>query len=203
VTFRLLAISPGPPDSRWLPKLVQLLPLGDRLAFLYRDTSSNARTYFQHAQQLAKLCQPAHIAFFVHRRLDMALSLNAHLHLPSGGLSPSQARPMLPPHHLISVSVHNDEEAKLAHGANFALISPVFPAGSKPGDLRPPLGPEGFLRLAHLLPCPAWAMGGINPSRLQQIPRLAGAAAVSAFWQSDDPLQTAKALLACWDKHST
>ena len=197
--MRLLAISPGTLDDSWLPKLQQLLPLGQHLAFLFRDSACTARSYFQRAQKLAKLCHLAHVAFFVHRRVDMALALGAHLHLPSYGLKPSQVRPWLPPGQRLSVSVHNDEEALTAQGADFALVSPVFSPGSKPGDLRHPLGPEGFLRLAHLLPCPAWALGGLSPSRLQQLPQLAGIAASSALWQAPNPLQVAKAMLAHWE----
>ncbi|MCL2011555.1 MAG: thiamine phosphate synthase [Cystobacterineae bacterium] len=197
--FKLLAISPGPLDNAWFPQLTQLLHLGDKLGFLYRDTSSNTRSYFEQAQQLAKLCHTSHVAFFVHRRLDIALALHAHLHLPSYGLSPRQARLMLPQNQLISVSVHNEEEASQAQGANFALLSPVFPPNSKPEDTRAPLGPHGFLQLAKQLPCPAWALGGITLERLLQLkplPQLAGIAAISALWQNHNPLQAAQALLA-------
>jgi len=196
VNFRLLALSPGPLDNSWLPQLLQLLPLGNQLALLHRDTQSCARDYFFQAQQLAKLCHPAHVAFFVHRRLDMALALGAHLHLPSYGLRPSLIRPLLPPQQRLSVSVHNETEAYQALGADLALVSPVFSPGSKPGDLRTPLGPEGFLRLASKLPCPAWALGGIHPSRLKQLPKLQGLAVTSALWQAQNPLQVAKTLLA-------
>ena len=198
---RLLAISPGPPDKSWLSKLTQLLPLGDKLAFLFRDTESNAHSYFQHARQLATLCHNAQVAFFVHRRLDMALALGAHLHLPSYGFRPSQVRPHLPPNQYLSVSVHNSEEASQAQGADFALVSPVFSPTSKALDLRPPLGPEGFLRLARLLPCPAWALGGLCPSRLPRLSKPAGAAVVSALWQAENPLLTAQAMLEYWGEN--
>jgi thiamine-phosphate pyrophosphorylase len=193
---KLLAISPGPPDSAWLPILMQLLPLGSQLAFLFRDTSCSTRSYFERAQQLSKLCRLANVPFFVHRRLDIALALNTHLHLPAYGLSPSQARLALPQRKLLSVSVHNEEEASLAKGASFALLSPVFSPGSKPADTRPPLGPQGFCSLAQSLPCPAWALGGISPSTLKLLPKLEGVAVVSALWQAENPLQTAKTLLA-------
>lgn len=198
--MKLLAISPGPLDDSWLPKLRQLLPLGSRLGLLLRDTSSNAHLYFQHAQHLAQLCQSAGVAFFVHRRLDMALALHAHLHLPGYGLRPSQVRPLLPANQRLSVSVHNEEEALLAQGADLALVSPVFSPHSKPGDLRPPLGPQGFWRLAQQLPCPAWALGGLSASTLPLLPKPAGVAVVSALWKADNPLLAAQTLLACLDE---
>jgi len=189
---KLLAISPGTPEHTWVPKLRQLLPLGNQLAFVFRDTSLSASSYFQKAQQLAALCRSAHVAFFVHRRLDMALALGAHLHLPSYGFRPSQVRPHLPADLLLSVSVHDEKEAHKALGADFALVCPVFSPGSKP---RTPLGPSGFFRLAQCLPCPAWALGGVAPSRLRQLPGLAGAAVSSALWLASHPLQVAQALL--------
>ncbi|MCL2625609.1 MAG: thiamine phosphate synthase [Cystobacterineae bacterium] len=209
--MQLLAISPGPLEDGWLRKLEQLLPLGERLGLLFRDTTSHARSYFEQAQQLAKLCRSAHVAFFVHRRLDMALALEAHLHLPGYGLSPPQIRPHLPPRQMISVAVHNEAEAQKARGANFALLSPVFSPGSKPEDTRSTLGPAGFGRLAQQLPCPAWALGGMDPETLQALqgqlksvsspppavpPPLAGVAVVSALWKAPKPLEVAQALLA-------
>ncbi|MCL2179405.1 MAG: thiamine phosphate synthase [Cystobacterineae bacterium] len=161
--LQLLAISPGPLDEAWLCKFEQLLPLGDKLGLLFRDTTSHARSYFEQAQQLAKRCRSAQVAFFIHRRLDMALALDAHLHLPSYGLAPSQVRPHLPPHLCISVSVHNDEEAKKAHKANFALVSPVFPPGSKTEKTRTPHTQPPPTHTPHIHPLHIHPPGGEQP----------------------------------------
>jgi thiamine-phosphate pyrophosphorylase len=76
----------------------------------------------------------------------------------------------------VSVAVHDvPGEPQRAAAADFALLSPVFPPRSKPGDLRPTLGPQGFARLAAQLPCPAFALGGIGPHNAASV----GAAGVA------------------------
>ena len=126
----------------------------------------------------------------------MALLVGAHLHLPAGGLTPSDVRPLLPPGRLVSLAVHDAAEARLAQGADLALVSPVYAPGSKPGDTRAQLGPEGFQRLTEVLPCPALALGGITPERAATLRSAAGFAVISAVLEAPKPTEAARALLA-------
>ena len=92
------------------------------------------------------------------------------------------------------MAVHDEQEAHRAVGADLALVSPVFPPGSKPEDTRPTLGPEGFRRLAAALPCPALALGGITPERASRLTGAAGFAVISAVLEAEDPGATTRAL---------
>jgi thiamine-phosphate pyrophosphorylase len=113
------------------------------------------------------------------------LALEAHLHLPAWALRPKEVRGALPEGRWISVAVHDEREARDAEGADFALVSPVFPTVSKPGVA--PLGPEGFARLARQLSCPAFALGGVTAERIGGLVEVGGVAVISAVLSADDP----------------
>jgi len=133
---------------------------------------------------------------FVNGRLDVALLVEADLHLPASAPLPAEVRPFLPPGRLCSAAVHLEEEARAAAGADLALVSPVFSPRSKPGDPRAPLGPEGFQALRSALPCPAFALGGVGPQNAGQVRGAAGAAVIGAVMGAADPAGAVRALLA-------
>jgi len=70
-----------------------------------------------------------------------------------------------------------------AEGSRYALLSPVFSPGSKPGDTRPTLGVDG---LAAMQPAglPVLALGGIDPARAAACVRAGahGVAGIGAFF---------------------
>lgn len=69
---------------------------------------------------------------------------------------------------IIGVSAHNVEEIALARelGADFAVLSPVLPTLSHPG--QPGMGWEAFARCLSDAGLPIYAMGGLNRSHLEQ-----------------------------------
>jgi len=94
---------------------------------------------------------------------------------------------------MFSASCHNAEELKQAEhcGADFALLSPVFPTNSHPG--APHLGSKHFRTLADASPLPVIALGGIVPGNRNE---LAGypVAVISAIMHADNPEQAARCL---------
>src|SRR5262249_14154211 len=180
-----------------LQRIQAALSLGPQVAIQHRHAEARVRVFLEEARALADLCGEFHNPLFINGRLDVAQLVNAHLHLPSRGLVPSDVRPHLPEDRWISISVHNPDEARAAQGADIALISPVFPAGSKVSDDRPPLGVEGFKRLAAAVECAPFALGGIGPQNAASLRGAAvGYAAVSAVLQSPDPRRAASEILA-------
>ncbi len=145
---------------------------------------------------LAKLCARHGNPLFINGRLDVALLVGAHLHLPVEAPTPADVRPRLPTGRWVSAAVHDEAQLRRAHGADLLLVSPVFPAGSKKGDSRPTLGPEGYARLRALAVCPAFALGGIRLERLAGLGAVAGVAVQSAVLDAADPGAAAAALLA-------
>jgi thiamine-phosphate pyrophosphorylase len=183
------------PRARLLAALERALEAGPEVAVQHRHPEASARTFLEEARVLAQLCHARGNPLFVNGRLDVALLVGAHLHLPAQGPTEEDVRPHLPAGRQISVAVHDDDEARHARGADLALVSPVYAPGSKPGDTRPPLGPAGFQALAASLSCPALALGGISPDRAALLPGAYGFAVISAVLEAKDPAAVAQALL--------
>jgi thiamine-phosphate pyrophosphorylase len=183
------------PRARLLEALERALDAGPGVAVQHRHPEAPTRAFLEEARLLAALCHTRGNPLFVNGRLDVALLVGAHLHLPARGLTVEDVRPYLPAGRWVSVAVHDADEARLAQGADLALVSPVYAPGSKPGDTRPPLGPEGFQALAAALPCPALALGGVTPERATQLTGAQGFAVISAVLEADDPATVARALL--------
>ncbi len=183
------------PGPRLLAALESALSLGPEVALQHRHPGAADRLLFEEGEQLAKLCGRFGNPLFVNGRLDVALLLGAHLHLPARAIKVGDVRPHLRPGTWISVAVHDADEALDASGADLALVSPVFAPGSKPTDPRPELGPEGFARLAEQTPCRSFALGGIAPGNAERVRGAFGFAAISSVLKDRDPKAAANALL--------
>lgn len=191
--FRLLVITDWA-EPLLLPRLeAALRGRRGQVAVQHRHPGQGGRRLLEEGRALQALCEAEGAPLFVNGRLDVALALGAHLHLPAHGLPLAAVRPHLPGGRLVSVAVHGPAEAQA--GADLALVSPVHPPGSKPGDTRPPLGPEGFRALAARLGCPAFALGGLGPGRLAGLEGAAGLAVMSAVTAAADPAAAVDALL--------
>ena len=183
------------PPERLLGAISRALEAGPGVAVQHRHPEASGRRFLEEARLLAGLCGARGAPLFINGRLDVALLLGAHLHLPAHGPTPGDVRPHLPQGQLVSVAVHDEAEARAALGADLALVSPVFSPGSKPGDTRATLGPEGFAALAAMLPCPALALGGITPERARELRGAAGFAVISSVLEAEDPAAAARAML--------
>lgn len=177
-----------------LERIDDALAAGPRIAVQHRGPQLTGRALYELGLKLLQVCRRHGAWLFINGRLDVALALNAHLHLPASGMPVSLARQHLPPASLLSVAVHDEREAATAAGADFALVSPVFSPHSKPHDTRQPLGKAGFTALARTLACPAFALGGIDSEHL--VAGAAGLACISGVLQASSPRAAAKALLA-------
>ncbi|MFZ5469167.1 MAG: thiamine phosphate synthase [Myxococcota bacterium] len=176
-----------------LARLEAVLEASPAVAVQHRHPGATARALFEEARVLQALTQRRGNALFINGRLDIALLVGAHLHLPADGPSPAEARAHLGERWL-SAAVHDEAEAQATKGADFALVSPVFSPGSKPGDTRSTLGVEGFLKLRARLECPAYALGGIDATNV--FGGADGAAAISGILSASDPAAAARAILA-------
>jgi len=183
-------------EDRLLGVLERIAALGPRVALQHRHPGAPTRTFLAHARTLAALCGRRGNPLFVNGRLDVALLVGAHLHLPVDAPTPAQVRAHLPPGRWVSASVHDAAELERARGADLVLVSPVFPPGSKPTDARPPLGPAGYAQLRSLARCPALALGGMTVERLAELGSVDGVAVQSAVLRAVDPVSVASALLA-------
>jgi thiamine-phosphate pyrophosphorylase len=183
-------------EERVLSALEKVLALGPRVAVQHRNPGASTRVFFEQARKLGALCRSAGAPLFVNGRLDVALAIGAHLHLPAHGPLAADVRPFLPAGTWLSAAVHDRREAEDARGADLALVSPVFGALSKPEDTRAPLGPGGFSELASRLDCPAYALGGMTPETVSSLRgRCAGVASVNGVLAAQNALEAARALM--------
>lgn len=135
----------------------------------------------------------------VHDDIEAAVAERADgVHLPGGG-DAGAARCILGPAALIGVSAHAPEEAavRIAAGADYTTLSPIFVTQSKPG-YGPALGLAALARAASLASGPIVALGGIDASNIAAC-RAAGAQAVAVMgdvMRAADPEAAVRRLLA-------
>jgi len=104
------------------------------------------------------------------------------VHLQAGQLLQCQTPPAT---RLWAASCHNREELLHAArlGADLAVLSPVLPTPSHPGE--PTLGWDTFAELCLDLPMPVYALGGMKPDMLEMAMTHSahGVALLSGIWQ--------------------
>ncbi len=84
------------PRNRLLSALERALEAGPDVAVQHRHPEAPARTFLEEARVLAALCRTRGNPLFVNGRLDVALLVGAHLHLPAYGPTVAEVRPLLP-----------------------------------------------------------------------------------------------------------
>ncbi|HYP14590.1 MAG TPA: thiamine phosphate synthase [Bryobacteraceae bacterium] len=134
---------------------------------------------FQHAEEIGRLCLQAGATFVVNDRADMALLLNAGLHVGQDDLTPSQARTVIGPDRLLGVSTHNQIQFAKATSepVHYLAIGPIYATASKTNP-DPIVGTLELARLRELTDKPLIAIGGIDLSNSQDVFR-AGADSVA------------------------
>ncbi len=107
----------------------------------------------------------------------------AGIHLNARRLQALQAR-TLEDSQLLGASCHSLAQLQRAEalGADYALLSPVLPTRSHPG--QPALGWEAFEACVRAVGIPVYALGGLTAADLDTARRhgALGVAAISAFW---------------------
>jgi thiamine-phosphate diphosphorylase len=117
--------------------------------------------------------------FVVNGDLEAAALLEADgVHLPAAGPTVREARAVLPAGTRVGVSAHDPAEIARASGADWVLLSPVFPTRSKPG--APALGLSRFRELVGGTRAAVYALGGITAGNVEEC-LSAGAAGVAAI----------------------
>lgn len=103
------------------------------------------------------------------------------LHLPARQLLTLQRRPAFP---LVGASCHDRHELEYAAriGCDFAVLGPVMPTASHPGQAG--IGWQGFAELVSGLPLPVYAIGGLAETDIAaaQAAGAQGIAAIRAAW---------------------
>jgi thiamine-phosphate pyrophosphorylase len=110
------------------------------------------------------------VLFVVNDRADVALLLNAALHLGQDDLAPSDARRILPAASVIGFSTHNEQQLRAADAepVDYLAIGPIFATASKQNP-DPVVGIDGLRTLRALTEKPLVAIGGITRESAPQV----------------------------------
>lgn len=143
----------------------------------FRHKGPFTRSVFDTADQVAELCRQAGSIFIVNDRADIALMLDAGVHLGQDDLTPVDARRVLGGARVMGLSTHNPGQfaAALLEPVEYVAIGPVFGTASK-ANADPAVGLEMLRQLAATTSMPVVAIGGIT---LESAPRVWDAGATS------------------------
>jgi thiamine-phosphate pyrophosphorylase len=121
------------------------------------------RAVFDAAREIARLCREAGALFIVDDRADIAMLLEAGLHVGQDDLPPRDARRLLGLDAVIGFSSHNVQQVCAAGGepVDYVAFGPVFPTASKRNP-EPATGIEGLTGCRALVEKPLVAIGGIT-----------------------------------------
>lgn len=116
------------------------------------------------AREIVNRAKPFGARVLVNGPLELAKAAGADgVHLDSGALMKCHSRPDC---EWVGASCHSLEElAHAAEIADFAMLSPVLPTASHPGE--PTLGWDTFAQLAAQSPIPVYALGGVTQVDLE------------------------------------
>jgi len=121
------------------------------------------RAVFDAAREIARMCREAGALFIVDDRADIAMLLEAGLHVGQDDLPPRDARRLLGSDAVIGFSSHNAPQVCAAGGepVDYLAFGPVFPTASKRNP-DPVTGIEALKECRALVEKPLVAIGGIT-----------------------------------------
>ena len=129
----------------------------------FRHKGHYSRQVFEEAEKVAELCRRAGALFVIDDRADIAILLDAGVHVGQDDLPPQDARRLVGPGRLLGFSTHNEAQlrAAAAEPADYIAVGPIFGTSSKEKP-DPVVGVEELRRLRALETRPLVAIGGIT-----------------------------------------
>jgi thiamine-phosphate pyrophosphorylase len=118
---------------------------------------------FDQAEHIREKCRQAGVIFVVDDRADIALALDAALHVGQDDLEPARARALIGPDRKLGFSTHNEAQLRASETepCDYVALGPVFATASKANPDRV-LGVAELKRLRPLASRPLVAIGGIT-----------------------------------------
>ena len=171
-------------------------------AVLIREKSLTSARLLALAARLRQMTSTYKARLIIHSQADIAAAVGADgVHLSSAEMtSVAAVRQWLrEPEMSVSVSCHNADELALAYemGADYAMLSPLFPTHSHPGAAH--LGLEVFDELVSNAKLPIIALGGIRPENCALL-QDRSLAVIGAILEADDAKHAALLLFEAASK---
>ncbi len=179
-------VTPEPEDAEaWLRQLGIALDEGVRRVHLRARHCESAR-WRALLDAIRERFGRRDVQWLLNRDIVLARELGFGVHLGSEQLATLDARP-LPAEVPLAASCHHADDLRRAQalGCDFAVLGPVLPTDSHPGE--PTLGWEGFEALRESVSLPLYAIGGLTSDDLLIARRhgAQGIAAIRALWPAD------------------
>jgi len=129
----------------------------------FRHKEHFSRAMFETAEKIGDLCRSAGSLFVVNDRVDIAMMLQAAVHLGQDDLCPADARRLMGQNAAIGFSTHNEEQLRAATGepVDYLAFGPLFGTTTKENP-DPAVGLDELRRLRPLITKPLVAIGGIT-----------------------------------------
>lgn len=200
--LQLVVITDGRGDLARLERVLGAAVASGARCVQLREPNWTARHYMEACERLLPLLDRVRGVLLVNDRLDLAAARMAHgTQLGHRSLPPEVAREVVGSRSLLGYSAHDLAELDLAATAcDFALLSPVWATGSKPG--LPHLGVARAVQFTAVAKLPVVWLGGIGAAQVAEIAALppprrpAGIAVRSAVLSAEDPGLAVRSLLA-------
>jgi thiamine-phosphate pyrophosphorylase len=121
------------------------------------------RSVFDEARRIATACREVGATLIVNDRADVAMLLDAGLHVGQDDLAPRDARKLMGPDAIIGFSSHSAPQLCAAGGepVDYVALGPVYGTHSK-SNPDPVVGVEEVRNCRALLEKPLVAIGGIT-----------------------------------------
>lgn len=188
-------------DSKPSSDLYQILTAalaGGVSQIILREKHLDSARLLAFASRMRSITHQYQAKLIIHSQADIAKAVNADgVHLASSDISEISAMRnwLNAPNMSLSTSCHSLDELQASHqyGADFSMLSPVFPTQSHPN--APALGIETFKKIAAASPLPTIALGGIDSDNRPLLKGF-GIATIRAILEAENPKQAAQALLS-------
>jgi 8-oxo-dGTP diphosphatase len=171
--------------ERWRERLAAAIGHGERLLQLRLPSWPRAAVR-ELAAELLPLANRHGTGLLLNGDIEGARTLGIGVHLKSSQWAALAERP-LPWRQLIGASCHDAGQLAraVALGADFATLSPVVTTASHPDAA--PLGWPAFHALAEAAALPVYALGGMDPSMLEEACAAGaqGVAGIGGFWPAN------------------
>jgi thiamine-phosphate pyrophosphorylase len=147
----------------------ELLAAGAKIVQL-RHKAHFTRELYEHATVIADLCVQAGALFVVNDRADVAMLLNAAVHVGQDDLQPTDVRAIAGSERVVGFSTHNEAQLRAATGEpiDYVALGPIFGTSSKDNP-DPRVGVEELRRLKPMANLPLVAIGGITRETAEDV----------------------------------
>lgn len=159
---------------------VEALIEGGARLLQYRHKGGFTRAVFEELATIARMCCEVEAQLVVNDRADLAVLVNAGVHVGQEDLTPEQVRRIVGAR-MVGYSTHNEWQftSPETEAADYVAFGPVFPTASKDHP-DPVVGLEMLASLRELSSRPLVAIGGVTRETAQAVWR-AGADSIAVI----------------------